>query len=67
MAAEVRRLGGIFHLKHYAVILDQGDGRRCAQCGYYVCFVVEPHGLCYPYWYEALKQTQKDLREAIGV
>jgi hypothetical protein len=33
MAAEVRRLAGIFHLKHYAVILDEGDGRRRSECG----------------------------------
>jgi hypothetical protein len=66
VAAEVRRLTGIFHLKHHAVILDEGDARHCSECGDHVCLIVEPHGLCAYCWYEGLKQTQKDFREAMG-
>jgi hypothetical protein len=33
MAAEVRRLARIFHLNHYAVILDESDGKPCSECG----------------------------------
>jgi hypothetical protein len=47
MAAEVRRLAGVFHLNHHAVILDECDGRPCSECGSYVCLVVEPYSLCY--------------------
>jgi hypothetical protein len=66
MAAEVRRLARVFHLNHHAVILDEDEGRPCSECGSDVCLIVEPHGLCYRCWCEGLKQTQRDLREALA-
>jgi hypothetical protein len=65
MAADVRRFARVFHLNHYAVILNEGDGKPCSACGHYVCLIVEPHSLCYPCWLEGLKNTQQKLREAV--